>query len=113
MEMHSYALRVPKDVWEELKAAAKLNRRSVNQESVWRLSERGSGSDARSASDAWGPDLSTMPRSESSPVYEVAEERTRSDGSLVRPGEVGYDFATQHVRPFKPDFGSRLKGDGA
>jgi hypothetical protein len=40
----------------------------------------------------------------------AAVERSRSDGSAVRPGEVGYEFATQHVVPvFKPDFGSRLK----
>jgi hypothetical protein len=41
MEMHSYALRVPREIWEEVRSAAKANRRSVNQEIVWRLSERG------------------------------------------------------------------------
>jgi hypothetical protein len=40
MKMHAYALRVPEDIWEQVKAAARLNRRSVNQEIVWRLSER-------------------------------------------------------------------------
>jgi hypothetical protein len=40
MKMHSYALRVPWDVWVEVSATARLNRRSVNQEIVWRLSER-------------------------------------------------------------------------
>jgi hypothetical protein len=41
MAAHKYALRVPQELWVELVAAAGRNRRSVNQEIVWRLSERG------------------------------------------------------------------------
>jgi hypothetical protein len=71
------------DVWVEVRAAAKLNRRSVNQEIVWRLSERGViPTDRPEASALVGERLgASAPRSESSPG-------------------------------FKPDFGSRLKGGG-
>jgi hypothetical protein len=53
MSAHKYLLRVPEDIWLEVRAAAVRNRRSVNQEIVWRLSEgvsdraaTGAGSDA-------------------------------------------------------------------
>jgi hypothetical protein len=67
MEMHSYALRVPKDIWEEVRLAAKVNRRSVNQEIVWRLSERGGF--GRDGTPAGGSPSVGPPRSEGSPGF--------------------------------------------
>jgi hypothetical protein len=55
------------DIWLEVKAAAVANRRSVNQEIVWRLSERGGlGPDGAPAggSPSVGPS-----RSEGSPAF--------------------------------------------
>jgi hypothetical protein len=75
MSAHKYLLRVPEDVWVEVRAAAVANRRSVNQEIVWRLSERGPGfAGAASASSDLPatrmPELDRVdPRSESRPSF--------------------------------------------
>jgi hypothetical protein len=65
-----------------LVAAAGRNRRSVNSEIVWRLSER-------AVEKAEGSAVEVRPRSESSPDF----------GGFRGMGE----------KSFKPDFGSRLK----
>jgi hypothetical protein len=82
MGVHKYALRVPDDLWVELVAAAGRSRRSVNQEIVWRLSER-------AVEKAEGSAVEVRPRSESSPDFEK--------------------FRGMGEKSFKPDFGSRLK----
>jgi hypothetical protein len=82
------------DIWDEVRLAAKANRRSVNQEIVWRLSERRNIAAGRSeASELAGP----------------------AESARLGAAEKGASFRRSESSPaFKPDFGSRLKGgDGA
>jgi hypothetical protein len=89
MEMHRFALRVPVGLWVELRVAAGRNRRSVNSEIVWRLSERRDIAAGRSeASELAGP-------------AESAQLGAAVQGAPARRSESSPSF--------RPDFGSRLK----
>jgi hypothetical protein len=89
MQMKKVLLRVPEAVHDELKAAAYRNRRSVNSEILFRISEAVRVGDpdlgVRLTSGPWEPDVVL-------PSYAVPVPRPSADRSS-----------------FKPDFGSRLK----
>jgi hypothetical protein len=112
MEMHSYALRVPVDVWVELKAAARVNRRSVNQEIVWRLSERDHPGEGKVRAGV----ASSAPTPTQLSSELAQGTGGSSPGPLREPSDaLTTDSFVAHHPPvgrstFKPDFGSRLKG---
>jgi hypothetical protein len=92
MSEHKYPLRVPSAVWEELKASAAANRRSVNSEILWRVSL---------------VSLSSGPRSEvtqDEASIELAMEKTaRAEATGAAPFVPAVPFEKRNA-PFRPDF---------
>lgn len=81
MGEHKYALRLPEELWRSVSIAASLNRRSVNSEIVWRLSQ-------------------PIPQAVARGVSQDLAERNGFEVPSLRPPET----KPPKSRSFRPDF---------